>query len=125
MQFPGYWVFGAGNKVWLIPHMFDETELSDVSQWEQAWENGETDHDGFVSHVPAALINNICDRVLLREPRFEEVEPSPHYKGEIILVETLEGLAAFIRRLELEDRRSRPGLLSISDDLPDDIETPL
>lgn len=101
MQFPGYRVFGAGNRVWLTPHTFDDTELSDVSDFTQALLNGETDHDGFVSHVPAALLNNVCDRILRREPRFVEVEPSPNYEGEIIPVETLEGLAAFIRELEL------------------------
>jgi hypothetical protein len=102
MQFPGYQVFGAGDKVWLTPYVFDETELSDVSDFTQAWPNGEAAYDGFVPRAPGALINNVCDRILRREPRFVEVDPSPDYKGEIIHVGTLESLAAFIRRMDLE-----------------------
>jgi hypothetical protein len=36
MQFPGFWVIGAGKRVWLTPYMFDDTELSPASDFTQA-----------------------------------------------------------------------------------------
>ena len=102
MKLDGYWVSGAGDKVWLTQYGFDETELSSKSGWTQAWENGQGDYDGFVSSVPGDLINNVCGRILRREPRFVDVDPSSGHKGEIIHVGTLESFASFISRLNLK-----------------------
>ena len=125
MQFPGYWVSGAGSKVWLTPYMFDDTELSPASDFTQAWENGETGKDGFVSHVPEPLINNICDRILRRDPRFIESDPHPGYKGEIIHLPALESLAEFISGLELRVKGNSAGSMPVSDNVPDEEEIPL
>ena len=105
MQFPGYWVFGAGSKVWVTPEVFDDTEVSPESGWTEAHQNGESDGDGFICTVPEALLNNICDRILRKDPRFEEVEVSPNYKGEVIRIDSLEALAGFVRELDLQPVR--------------------
>lgn len=125
MQYPGYWVSGAGNKVWLMPYTFDDTELSSVSDFTQSWQNGETEQDGFVSDAPDVLLKNICDRVLRRDPRFIESEPHPGFKGEVIWLSTLESLAGFISGLELRMKGSRKAVISVSDDLPGEAEIPL
>lgn len=39
MQIPGYWVSGFGENVTVEPTVFDDTELSEPSEWREAWEN--------------------------------------------------------------------------------------
>lgn len=39
MQFPGWWVEGDQNSVRISRHMFDETELSEKSDWREAHQN--------------------------------------------------------------------------------------
>ena len=40
-----------------------------------------------------------------KEPRFEEVEVSPNYQGEVIRMDSLEALAGFVRELDLHPGR--------------------
>jgi hypothetical protein len=125
MQFPGYWVFGAGSKVWVTPEVFDDTEVSPESGWTEAHQNGESDGDGFICTVPEALLNNVCDRILRKEPRFVEANPHPGYKGEIIHLATLESLAEFISGLELRVKGPGARSMPVSDDVPGKGEIPL
>lgn len=41
MQFPGWWIDGDENGVKVTPHVFDETELSEASDWREANENAD------------------------------------------------------------------------------------
>lgn len=39
MQFGGWWVHGDEKGVGITPHLFDETELSEASNWREAHQN--------------------------------------------------------------------------------------
>lgn len=39
MQFPGWWVEGDEKGVKITPYMFDDTELSETSDWTEAHQN--------------------------------------------------------------------------------------
>jgi hypothetical protein len=39
MQFPGWWVSGDDKEVRITPYMFDDTELSEASDWKEAPQN--------------------------------------------------------------------------------------
>ena len=111
MQFPGYWVSGAGSKVWLTPYMFDDTELSPASDFTQAWENGETGKDGFVSHVPEPLINNICDRILRRYPR--RMSQALHLRGHAFRFATTRHVALPRSCATIRRKRRQSGFLIV------------
>jgi hypothetical protein len=36
MRFPGYWVFGGADRVFVREAVFDETELDPATQWKEA-----------------------------------------------------------------------------------------
>lgn len=106
MQFPGWWVFGLGSKVLVLPTVFDDTELSEKSDWTEAHENGEldSDGDGFTYQVPEAVLNNICDRILKKSPRFKEGELRDEFADTAIEISSLEDLASFVGQLNLRSR---------------------
>jgi len=39
MQIPGWWVEGDERGIRITPHLFDETELSEASDWKEAHQN--------------------------------------------------------------------------------------
>lgn len=39
MRFPGYWIFGGANRVYVREVVFDETELDPATQWKEALTN--------------------------------------------------------------------------------------
>lgn len=43
MQFPGWWVDGDKKGVKIVPQIFDETELSEASDWREADQNEDPD----------------------------------------------------------------------------------
>lgn len=43
MQFPGWWVEGDDRGVTITPATFDETELSEESEWKEAHQNAENE----------------------------------------------------------------------------------
>ena len=43
MQFPGWSVEGDKTGVKIIPQIFDETELSEASNWREAHQNEDSD----------------------------------------------------------------------------------
>ena len=49
MQFPGWRVDGDKKGVKIVPQIFDETELSEASDWREADQNEDPDvHHGYV-----------------------------------------------------------------------------
>ena len=106
MQFPGWWVFGVGDAVWVLPTDFDDTELTAESDWTEAHQNGDPDFsgDGFTYQVPEAVLNNICDRILKKNPRFKEGDLVDEYADAAIKITSLEDLASFVGQLNLRSR---------------------
>lgn len=39
MQFPGYWISGDANNILITRHNFDDTELSEASDWKETHQN--------------------------------------------------------------------------------------
>lgn len=59
MQFPGYWVSCADGRTMVNAHTFDETELSDASDWTEAWQN--EDPSCPQGHIdPLAMLHAVC-----------------------------------------------------------------
>lgn len=41
MQFSGYWISGDANEIVITRHSFDDTELSETSDWKEAHQNSD------------------------------------------------------------------------------------
>ena len=41
MQFPGYWISGNANSVIITRYPFDDTELTEASDWKEAHQNSD------------------------------------------------------------------------------------
>jgi hypothetical protein len=62
MRFPGFWVTGRGDHISVSRYVFDETELSDVSGWNRAWQNEDPElPHGFVR--PTDMLIEVCRRM--------------------------------------------------------------
>jgi hypothetical protein len=62
MRFPGFWVANDGGPVRVSTYVFDDTELSDHSNWKEAWQNEDPGlPHGFVD--PLAALQEICRRL--------------------------------------------------------------
>lgn len=65
MQLPGYWVSDAEGNIEISFKKFDDTELSDVSGWTEAWQNEEADNaHGFLD--PLAMLQHVSQRLVGR-----------------------------------------------------------
>jgi len=97
VQFPGYWVGGAGNDVEVVATIFDETELSDKSNWQEAWQNEDSSEDhGYVD--PLSMLHDISRRVA-GELTSDEIEAmrADMRGGQAFPVKSLEDLARLIQ----------------------------
>ena len=104
MKFAGYRVFGTGAGVWLCATEFDETELSDTSDWTEAWQNGEGQDDGFVINAAGALVRNICDRLLDTGKHYAHIEPNASEPDRVLRIDSVTALAGFLKDLPLDGR---------------------
>jgi hypothetical protein len=62
MQFPGFWVYGHGDQIEVSRYVFDETELTEASNWKMALQNEapELAH-GFVRTID--MLVDVCRRM--------------------------------------------------------------
>ncbi len=97
MQFPGYWVGGAGNDVEVVRTIFDETELSDKSNWQEAWQNEDSAEDhGYVD--PLSMLHDISRRVAGKLTSDEIEVMRADMRGKMVFsVKSLEDLARLIQ----------------------------
>ncbi len=59
MQFSGFWVSQSEQDVIVTRTAFDETDLSDTSNWTEAWQNEDPTHPhGFID--PLAMLQDVC-----------------------------------------------------------------
>lgn len=62
MQFPGYWVDGRGDQIRVTSYVFDETELTEDSNWKLALQNEDKElPHGFVR--PVDMLAEVCRRM--------------------------------------------------------------
>ena len=63
MRFSGYWVSAERDKLEVTAGEFDETDLSNHSDWREAWQNEDTDHPhGFLD--PLTMLHDISKKIL-------------------------------------------------------------
>ena len=62
MRFSGYWVSSDQEKTEISVGEFDDTELSDHSGWQKAWQNADPDiSHGFID--PLDMLHEVSKRI--------------------------------------------------------------
>ena len=62
MRFWGYWVSAVRGKIEVTGGEFDETDLSDHSDWQEAWQNEDPEYPhGFLD--PLTMLHDISQRI--------------------------------------------------------------
>jgi hypothetical protein len=63
MKFDGYWVSKVDGTVSVIAGEFDETELTQASDWTEAMQNEEPTYPhGFIK--PLAMLHSVCEKLV-------------------------------------------------------------
>ena len=63
MKFDGYWVSKVDGTVSVIAGEFDETELTEESNWTEAMQNEEPTYPhGFID--PMAMLHSVCQKLV-------------------------------------------------------------
>jgi len=63
MKFDGYWVSKVDGTVNVIAGEFDETELTQESNWTEAMQNEEATYpQGFID--PLAMLHSVCQKLV-------------------------------------------------------------
>lgn len=97
MKFHGYWVTTEHGKINVAAGEFDETELSDKSDWQEAWQNEEPDHPhGYLDCL--AMLHDVSRRIVGDIDKSElDVARAKFRDGTLCSVDTLEELARLIQ----------------------------
>jgi hypothetical protein len=97
MQFPGYWVGGSGNDIEVVRTFFDETELSNTSNWQEAWQNEDPAEDhGYVD--PLSMLHDVSRRIVSQLSSDElDALRADMRDGRAFAVKSLEDLARLIQ----------------------------
>lgn len=99
MQLPGYWVRKDGSDVEVSLGKFDDTELSEISNWTEAWQNEENDSPhGFLD--PLTMLQNVSQKIVGQMSADEIEEARCAFRdGVAYTVCDLESLARLIQIL--------------------------
>ena len=99
MQLPGYWVRNDGSDVEVSLGKFDDTELSEISNWTEAWQNEESDSPhGFLD--PLTMLQNVSQKIVGQMSADEIEEARCAFRdGVAYTVCDLESLARLIQIL--------------------------
>ncbi len=99
MRFWGYWVSADRDNLEVVAGEFDDTDLSDHSDWKEAWQNEDPEYDhGFLD--PLTMLHDLSKRITgeidagdleAAADKFREGTPFP--------VSDLEALARLIQLL--------------------------
>lgn len=97
MQFPGYRVGGYGNDVEVVRTIFDETDLSEKSKWQEALQNEDPAGDhGYVN--PLSMLHDVSRRIVsqLSSDELDALRANMR-DGRALAVKSLEDLAYLIQ----------------------------
>lgn len=62
MRFWGYWVSAVRGKIEVTAGEFDDTQLSDHSDWQEAWQNEDPDYPhGFLD--PLTMLHDVSKKI--------------------------------------------------------------
>ena len=97
MQLPGYWVRNDRSNIEVSLGKFDDTELSDVSNWTEAWQNEESDSPhGFLD--PLTMLQNVSQKIVGQMSAVEIDEARSTFRdGVPCTVSDLESLGRLIQ----------------------------
>jgi hypothetical protein len=97
VQFAGYRVAGAVNDIEVVGTIFDETDLSDTSNWQEAWQNEDPAEDhGYVD--PLSMLQDVCRRIAGELSAHDlELQRAVMRGGGRFAVKTIEDLARLIQ----------------------------
>ncbi len=128
MKFDGYWVSKVDGTVSVIAGEFDETELTQESDWTEAMQNEEPTYPhGFIK--PLAMLHSVCQKLVGELDMDERRKMAEDLRGGGILpVTTVEEFARLIqlcipRTERLPSVMSAPARLAM-DTAHDDDEIP-
>lgn len=97
MKFDGYWVSKVDGTVNVIAGEFDETELTEVSNWTEAMQNEEPTYPhGFID--PMAMLHSVCQKLVGDLSMDERSKLAAELRGGATLpVTTVEDFARLIQ----------------------------
>ena len=99
MRFPGYWVSENEGKIEVSVAEFDDTDLSDHSDWKEARQNEDSEYPhGFID--PLTMLHAISKRVVgdIDAAQLDEIAAN-FREGSPYLVNDLQDLARLIQLL--------------------------
>jgi hypothetical protein len=99
MRFEGYWVSAERDNLEVAAGAFDETELSDHSDWKEAWQNEDQEYPhGFLD--PLTMLHDLSKRITGEiDARDLEAAAAKFREGTPFLVNDLEAIATLIQLL--------------------------
>lgn len=99
MRFEGYWVAAERDNLEVSAGAFDETELSDHSDWKEAWQNEDQEYShGFLD--PLTMLHDLSKRITGEiDARDLEAAAAKFREGTPFLVNDLEAIATLIQLL--------------------------
>jgi hypothetical protein len=123
MRFPGYWAAENEGLIEVRAAEFDDTDLSDYSDWKEAWQNEDPDFaHGFVD--PLTMLHSVSKKVVGEmDATVLEAAAAKFRDGVPLPVNDLQDLAMLIQLLipeALPQPRQNPRLPLVTDDEADD-----
>ena len=99
MRFPGYWVSENKGTIEVSATEFDDTDLSDHSDWKEAWQNEDPEYPhGFVD--PLTMLHAISKKIVGEIDAAQLDEIAANFReGSPYLVNDLQDLARLIQLL--------------------------
>lgn len=99
MRFSGYWVSENEGLIEVRTAEFDDTDLSDHSDWKEAWQNEDPEYPhGFID--PLTMLHAISKRIVGEIDAAESDEIAANFRdGSPYLVNDLQDLARLIQLL--------------------------
>jgi hypothetical protein len=99
MRFGGYWVSAERDNLEVAAGEFDDTDLSDHSDWTEAWQNEDPEYaHGFLD--PLTMLHDLSKRITGEiDARDLEAAAAKFREGTPFLVNDLEAIATLIQLL--------------------------
>ena len=99
MRFNGYWVSADASNLEVSIGDFDDTDLSDHSDWKEAWQNEDPEYaHGFLD--PLTMLQDVSKRIIGEMSPAELQDAAAKFRDGIPLqVGDLQGLARLIQLL--------------------------
>lgn len=124
MRFDGFWVTNDQGKVEVSAGEFDDTDLSDHSDWQEAWQNEDPEFaHGFID--PLSMLHNVSEKIIGKVDADELTKAKIEFwEGAPASVNDLHELAMLIQLLIPKAMRKPPKQTpspTLTDDASDEL----